>query len=67
MTGARVIPPALVAAVYLRDARSIDAIHRVLRRNDIITPKKPRRKHTHPSRPLTSMDSPNTTWTTDFK
>ena len=34
---------------------SIDAIHRVLLQHEMVTPKKPRRKHTHPGRPLTSM------------
>jgi putative transposase len=51
----------------LTQAPSIDAIHRVLLRNDLVILKKPRRKHTRPGRPLTSMDVPNATWTTDFK
>jgi putative transposase len=48
-------------------APSIDAIHRVLLNHELVIPKKPRRKHTRPSRPLTSMEAPNDTWTTDFK
>lgn len=48
-------------------APSVDAIHRVLVRHELVTPRKPRRKHTHPGPPLTAMDTPNATWTTDFK
>jgi len=51
----------------LPDVPSIDAIHRVLVRHGAVISKKPRRKHTHPGPPLTSMDAPNATWTTDFK
>lgn len=46
---------------------SIDTVHRVLLKHDLVAPKKSRRKHTHPGPPLTSMDAPNATWTADFK
>ena len=48
-------------------APSIDAIHRVLTQHDLVTPRKPRRRRTHPGTPTNSMDAPNATWTTDFK
>jgi putative transposase len=51
----------------ISDVPSIDAIHRVLVQHGQVNHKTPRRKHTRPGRPLTSMDAPNATWTTDFK
>ena len=48
-------------------APSVDAIHRILVQHDLVTPRKPRRRRTHPGPPTNSMDAPNATWTTDFK
>ena len=46
---------------------SVDAIHRVLDRAGKVDHSKPRRRRTHPGRPLPMPDEPNATWTADFK
>ena len=48
-------------------APSADTIHRLLDRHDLLKRKKPRRRRTHPGRPVVPMDRPNATWSADFK
>jgi len=48
-------------------APSADTIHRILDRYDLLKRKKPRRRRTHPGRPVVPMDRPNATWSADFK
>ncbi len=59
-----------LAAVIEREfgyAPSADTIHRLLDRHDLLKRKKPRRRRTHPGRPVVPMDRPNATWSADFK
>lgn len=59
-----------LAAVIEREfghAPSADTIHRLLDRLDLLRHKKPRRRRTHPGRPVVPMDRPNATWSADFK
>jgi len=46
---------------------SVDTVHRVLERHDLVQHKKPRRQRSHPGPPLPIPNEPNATWTADFK
>jgi transposase InsO family protein len=46
---------------------SVDTVHRVLERYDLVEHKKPRRQRSHPGPPLPIPNEPNATWTADFK
>ena len=39
----------------------------ILKREGLVEPRKPRRKHTHPGQPFIEVAAPNHLWTTDFK
>ena len=59
-----------IRRVLLREIEtvpSVDAIHRALDRAGKVDHSKPRRRRTHPGRPLPMPDEPNATWTADFK
>lgn len=46
---------------------SVDTVHRILDRHGLVDHTKPRRRRTHPGRPLPFLEEPNGTWTADFK
>lgn len=45
----------------------VDTVHDILRRNDCVESRKPRRRRTHPGPPPAAMDHPNDVWSADFK
>ena len=65
--GSRKIRRALQNAGEIEDVPSPDTITRILRGHGCIDPSKPKRKRTHPGRPLPIEPEPNATWTADFK
>lgn len=65
--GARKIQRKLLDDPTIEIAPSVDTVNRILRRNNRIETRKPRRRRTHPGPPLPILPEPNGTWTADFK
>jgi putative transposase len=65
--GARKIHRLIAQDSRFSEAPSIDTVHHILDRHGLVEHPKPRRRRTHPGKPLPLSDEPNGTWTADFK
>lgn len=65
--GARKIRRVLKNKLACESLPSVDTVHRILDRHDLVQHGKARRRQTHPGPPLPFPDYPNGTWTADFK